>query len=189
MKNDIDRNGQPLIKAFCYKANRRKAIYTLKGILLGVVADKELNRDEAIFLDMWLRSQLELENDGDTVDLLDAVRHLIEKGKVNSKYLDDTISLINDVIEFKDLGESSEIDCVNELLGLLVGIASDDVINESEILKLKEWLQINDHVKNIWPATVVIKKIKDILEDHVITKEECKEMLELVKEVTGFHMG
>ena len=50
-------DSQPLVRAFSFSIERDKALYGLKGILIGLVADQRLNEMELLFLDSWLQSQ------------------------------------------------------------------------------------------------------------------------------------
>ena len=75
---NLDENGQPINISFNYSRNSEKAAFGLKGILQGVVADKVLNEQELLFLDVWLRSEKYLKKDGDTIDLLDFIGQIIE---------------------------------------------------------------------------------------------------------------
>ena len=55
IRKDID--SQPLERAFSFSNEKDKALYGLKGILTGLVADQRLNEMELLFLDSWLQSQ------------------------------------------------------------------------------------------------------------------------------------
>lgn len=49
ISKEID--SQPLTRAFSFSNQKDRALYGLKGILTGVVADKCLNEMELLFLD------------------------------------------------------------------------------------------------------------------------------------------
>ena len=57
----IDPHGQPNA-AYNKSRRKEKAACSLRGILQGVVADQNLSEQELLFLDVWLRSQSELDD-------------------------------------------------------------------------------------------------------------------------------
>lgn len=61
---------------------------------------------------------------------------------------------------------------LGELLGLARGILADQELSDSEIKFLLEWLENRYHVTASFPGNVIHKRIKEVLEDGVITEEE-----------------
>jgi hypothetical protein len=181
----IDNHSQPLTKAFNHSRNREKAIFGLKGILEGVVSDRQLNEQELLFLDVWLRSQESLGSDGDVVDLLDLIGDILRDGSVSSDELNDLNQLISDIVEYKQMDHVSAESKVNELLGFLSGIAADGQLKDQEIKSLCEWLAANAEMGDTWPANTLISRINQILEDGVITAEENTDLLDTIKSISG----
>ncbi len=180
-----DSHAQPLIKGFNHSRNREKAIFGLKGILEGVVADQQLSERELLFLDVWLRSQEFIERDGDVVDLLDLIADILQDGVVSDEKLADLNQLIVDIIEYKQLAHLSAEGSLNELLGFLSGITADGVLTEQEIASLSEWLAAHAEVCNEWPANILVSRLNDVLQDGVITPQESADLLESIKSVSG----
>lgn len=58
------------------------------------------------------------------------------------------------------------------LLGLCVGLMSDDALSDKEILFLKKWLDDNDELANTWPGDVLLSRVNNVLGDRFI--EECE---------------
>lgn len=181
----LDEHNQPLIRGFNYSRNKEKAIFGLKGILEGVVADQRLTEQELLFLDVWLRSQEALGRDGDVVDLLDLISDILRDGYVTSDELNDLNQLIVDIIEYRQHEHVSVESRINELLGLLSGIAADGVLKQQEITKLCDWLDANAEVCNEWPASLLVSRLNTVLKDGVITPEENAYLLETIKDVSG----
>jgi NAD-dependent DNA ligase len=71
------------------------------------------------------------------------------------------------------------------LLGILKGITADQDINEAEVIFLSKWLIANEDIAEVWPVPNITAKIIEILEDGIITKDECSELYQLVNQVTG----
>ena len=61
---------------------------------------------------------------------------------------------------------------LGELLGLARGILADQELSDSEITFLHKWLEDRYHVTSSFPGNVIHKRIKEVLEDNVVTEEE-----------------
>jgi len=172
----VDKHGQPLNRRFNQKRNELKAAFGLKGILQGVVADQRLKESEILFLTVWMKSQEYLrEDDGDRHDLFCAIERILDDGEATRDELDDMHQFINDI----------NADKINELYGLMAGLISDTQLNEDEIYKLKDWLNINSNITREWPASIISKRIQHILEDGVIDEEEIEDLTETLKQISG----
>ncbi|MSR11801.1 MAG: hypothetical protein EXR84_08385 [Gammaproteobacteria bacterium] len=170
---DIDRkiNSTPLTEAFNFFHEKDKALHGLKGILSGVVADKQLNEKEFLFLDAWLKSQQFLAQDSDALDILRRVGDILEDGQVRSDELRLMQARILEIIAEKAVPARNRSSQMEELLGFVTGVASDGVLNDDEILALSDWLENNAEIHNIWPATIIGSRLATILDDGIITDE------------------
>jgi NAD-dependent DNA ligase len=182
---DVDRSKGSEKNFSSNPRNRELAIYGLKGILKGMVADKSLNEKELFFLDVWLQSKEFLKEDGDVVDLLDLIGGIIEDGVVTSSELLELNELINDVIQYKEAVIVSCDGQLHELTGLLTGIISDSVIKDSEVEALSDWLSKNSEIKDIWPANIIISRLEVMLEDGVFTEEEKTDLFSIIQKIIG----
>ena len=61
---------------------------------------------------------------------------------------------------------------LGELLGLARGVLADQELSDSEINFLHGWLEDRYHMTSSFPGNVIHKRIKEVLEDGVITEEE-----------------
>jgi len=61
---------------------------------------------------------------------------------------------------------------LGELLGLARGLLADQELSDSEIKFLHEWLEDRYHMTASFPGNVIHKRIKEVLEDGVVTEEE-----------------
>lgn len=178
-------NAQPKTLAFNYSRNKQKSLFGLKGLLVGITADEKLNEQELLFLDVWLRSQNHLKNDSDVIDLLDSIGDILQDQVITNDELIDLNGLINSVIEYKEWLSEEKENQINELTGLIAGIAADNVVLDSEILALSQWLTENPEIKDSWPANKIIDRLNNILEDGIITQEEREDLLETINQITG----
>lgn len=72
---------------------------------------------------------------------------------------------------------------IKRLIGLIQGINADYVINKEELKYLRDWLNEQENYENIGQYKVIIKKIKDIIKDGVISKEEKDLILKICKDI------
>lgn len=61
---------------------------------------------------------------------------------------------------------------LNELLGLARGLMADQELTDAEILFLHDWLEDRYAITASFPGNVIHARIKDVLEDGIITEEE-----------------
>ena len=61
---------------------------------------------------------------------------------------------------------------LGELLGLARGLMADEKLTNSEIHFLHNWLEERYSMTSSFPGNVIHERIKDVLEDGVITEEE-----------------
>lgn len=183
-KTRLNQDGQPIISAFNYSRNQDKAAYALRGILYGVVADKKLNEMELLFLDLWIRSQENLDADGDVIDLLDIIGDILKDGYISNEELEELNTLITDIIEYGNQSSEEIENGINELLGVLLGVAADGKITNDEFEALDNWLIDSSHISEKWPANILIERIKEIKADGIIDEEE-QDLLESLKQITG----
>lgn len=183
IRKDID--SQPLERAFSFSNEKDRALYGLKGILAGVVADKRLNEMELLFLDAWLQSQEHLSEDADVLAILRQVGDIREDGIISPAELMQMQDAIEKIISHKDSETPESVGHIEELVGFLTGTASDGVLNDQEITAMSSWLERNESVREIWPASVIVQRLATILEDGIITDEERADLLTTVRQVTG----
>jgi NAD-dependent DNA ligase len=181
---ELDRHGQPKVRAFNHHRNMKKYAYTLRGILEGVVADKKLNEEELLFLDMWLQSSNTVKT-GDTVDLLDLITGAVEDEIISEKELQEIYDLINDIIHYGTEASSEIEDTINELIGILRGISADKQITEDEFYHLDKWINNNKHISEEWIVEKIVEQITKIKNDGKVTKEELDHLLPIIESLSG----
>lgn len=183
IRKDID--SQPLERAFSFSNEKDRALYGLKGILAGVVADQRLNEMELLFLDSWLQSQEYLSEDENVLAILTQVGEILEDGVISPDELQQMQASIKQIISDKSSETPESVGHIEELIGFLTGTASDGVLNDDEIAGISSWLESNESVRDVWPASVIVQRLAVILEDGIITDEEREDLLVTVRRVTG----
>lgn len=177
-------DGQSLTQAFAFSREKEKAFYGLRGILTGVVADRRLNEKELLYLDAWMQSQQYLAEDADVRRMLTQVSDILEDGVATPAELAAMQSSIERFLKQSEEAAPG-VGQMDELLGFLLGVASDGVLNDHEIAALTSWLDRHNAIRETWPASVVIERIANILEDGLITEEEREDLLKTLQRVTG----
>lgn len=183
IKQPID--SAPLTEAFNFTREKDKAMYGLKGILNGIVADKRLNEIEFLFLDSWLKSQQYLADDAEVLEILRRVGDILEDGQISRDELRFMQERIQQIASIKDIPTLDRVAKMDELLGFVTGVAADGVLNDDEIRAVSAWLQQNSAIYNVWPATIIGNRLSLILEDGIITDEERADLLQVINRVTG----
>jgi hypothetical protein len=186
MSHILDSHGQPLHQGFNRKRNIEKAASGLMGILRGLTADARITEQEALFLDVWLRNQTFLQDDGDLVDIIDLVSDILKDNVVTRSELEDLQALLSDIVAFRDDGYINSEAKVNELIGLISGVAADGCLSDSEIECIVKWLDDHSQFLEEWPVSVVKRRIMQVLEDGVITESERVDMLDTIRQITGY---
>ena len=175
----------PLTEAFSFSKEKQRALYGLRGILCGVVADQKLNEKEFLFLDAWLQSQQFLADDGEVLQILSRVGDILQEGQISPDDLQQMRELINTFIARTEQDVPAKADQVNELMGFLTGIASDGVLNDSEVVALQSWLDRHSSIRMSWPASVITDRLDVILDDGVLSEEERNDLLQTLRRITS----
>ena len=174
-----------LTDAFSFSKEKQRALFGLRGILSGVVADQKLNEKELLFLDAWLQSQQYLAAEADVRQILAKVGDIVADGKVEPDELVSMQQWIRAFIADTEDGDQSRVAQGNELMGFLTGIASDGVLNDQEVNALSDWLNEHNAVRDSWPASVIVDRLNNILEDGVISDEEREDLLQTLRGITS----
>lgn len=175
----------PLTDAFSFSKEKQRAFFGLRGILSGVVADQKLNEKELLYLDAWLQSQQFLSAEADVRQLLVQVGEIVADGIVEPDELAAMQQHIESFIaDSAEDGDNSVAQSI-ELMGFLTGIASDGVLNDQEVTALSQWLEQRKAVRHTWPASVIIERLNNILEDGLISDEEREDLLQTLRGITA----
>ena len=149
------------------------SIHTLEGILKGIAIDDKINPREVAELKDWCEShrwQMNIHPYNEMIALID--KSLEDDVLVKEEYEDllwlcrsfRTGNLFYDVI-------TSDI---QRLEGVLHGILSDNIITDEEILRLKAWLNDNEHLLGCYPYDEIYSLLTSILSDGIVSDDERK---------------
>lgn len=141
--------------------NHDKKLENLRGMLIGIQADKEFSIDEALYLDSWLRDARELHHYGDIIDLIEQISDILEDGIITPEEMQDTFDMISDIEAYGEFKcwRNSEDSEATEFLGFLQGISVDDHISDKErqilsklLINLPDTIICNSIIKQLSAA-------------------------------------
>lgn len=67
---------------------------------------------------------------------------------------------------------------IEHLMGMITGMVADAELNDREILLLRTWLTEHPEALEVFPGSVVARKVHAVLEDGVITEDERAHLME-----------
>jgi len=118
---------------------------------------------------------------------LDPDEFLNQKKHSARTSIDDDGQPVNRRFREKDVGVRQ----VDELIGLLKGILSDQSLVDAEVRFLEDWLDSNAFASTDWPGSVLQERIRRALEDDVLDADEIGEIREIISSIVngGKHNG
>ena len=74
---------------------------------------------------------------------------------------------------------------INELIGIINGISYDGIINNLEVAKLSSWVKKNRDLSYEPKQARLISLVEQVLEDEIITDEECEMLIDNCSQYTA----
>jgi len=74
---------------------------------------------------------------------------------------------------------------MQSLLGICTGLIADNELSDIEIRFLDTWLQDHQDVTSAWPGSVIATRVREALEDGIITEEERIYLVTTLANITG----
>ena len=162
---------QKELNIYTAKARADKAINSLKGILLGINLDGEVNEKEFAELRQWSKNNHELINRNPFKEFMTIINQTVSNNIPEKETVEDLYWLCqkyeNDNFYYNGVTSDLQI-----LHGICHGILSDGIINEKEIYDLQKWLEENNHLSTYYPYDEIRSLILSIVSDGKIEKEE-----------------
>lgn len=159
------------LKIYTAKAQADKAISSLKGILLGINLDGNVNEKEINELKKWVISHNELITRNPFNEFMTIIENTVSNKIPPKETIEDLYWLCqkyeNDNIYYNTVTSDLQI-----LQGICHGILSDGIINEKEIFDLNKWLEENEHLNTYYPYDELRSLILSILSDNKVDDEE-----------------
>ena len=153
-------------------------INKLIGIIKGINFDGVINDREVLRLQSWVDKNRNLAYEQRQVELIKLVDNVLEDHIIDEN---EKKKLISSAEEFlKEMGDDTGK--IYELTGIIEGIICDGVVNEAEVISLKEWMDTyGDWVRKNKQTQELCTIVDGILEDGIVSEEEQKKLLKLLK--------
>lgn len=74
---------------------------------------------------------------------------------------------------------------IDELIGICRGVIANGIVDEQEALFLGRWIENHRDISGRWPVNVLYARLTDMLKDGALSRDEQKELLETLQEITG----
>jgi len=149
------------------------AIHSLKGILLGMTIDGEINEHEIGELRQWASEHKNLINKNPFREFIISIEEMAQHNLPSKEALEDLYWLTQkyegDNYYFNSLTSDLKI-----LQGICHGILSDGKINDREIVELNKWLDYHEHLSTYYPYDEIKSLLVNVLSDGKIVEEEKK---------------
>jgi|18_taG_2_1085343.scaffolds.fasta_scaffold02580_3 hypothetical protein len=153
------------------KARADKAINSLKGILLGINLDNEVNTPEVNELKQWAENHRALINRNPFKEFMTIIEETVSNNIPATETIEDLFWLCQkyetDNYYYKALTTD-----LQTLQGICHGILADGIINEKEVRDLEGWLEQNSHLSTYYPYDEIRSLILSIVSDGIIEEEE-----------------
>ena len=170
-----------LQKTFTVKARADKAINSLKGILLGVLADEKIDSYEMKELLMWVKENNSLINRNPFQEFMLIIENTASNGIPTKEAIEDLFWLCqkyeHDSIYYN--GITSDL---QQLQGILHGLLSNGDLNDDEIFNLHTWLSDNEHLNTYYPYDEIRSLVLTIVSDKKIDEEERIILMAFIKQ-------
>ncbi|PKQ43683.1 BRCT domain-containing protein [Confluentibacter flavum] len=153
------------------RARADKAINSLKGILLGINLDEQVNQKEINELKKWAENHRSLINRNPFKEFMTIIEETISSNIPATETIEDLFWLCQKYENDSYYYNAVTTD-LQTLQGICHGILADGVINEKEIHDLKEWLEQNIHLSTYYPYDEIRSLILSIVSDGKIEEEE-----------------
>lgn len=92
----LDQDGQPH-PSFHQAANLKKATESLLGICRGIAADRQINTEELVFLDTWLKDNAHVTQRWPGSVIAERVTDVLADGVVTQDEADDLLETLNEI--------------------------------------------------------------------------------------------
>lgn len=162
---------QELLKIYTTKSQADKAISSLKGFLLGIKLDEEINEKEINELKNCVLNHKELINRNPLNEFMTIIEGTISNKIPPKETIEDLYWLCqkyeNDNYYYNTVTSDLQI-----LQGICHGILADGIITDKEIFDLQNWLNENEHLNTYYPYDEIRSLILSVLSDNIIDEDE-----------------
>ena len=136
---------------------------------------------ETAFLKNWLEEHRSYQEKEEGKAVLSVLEEILADGEV---MVEEAKKLQSELMYVTQLFTTSlEMKATQVLRGIIEGIQTDEVIKDSEIYMIENWLYQNDYLMGHYPYDKIKEAIDRILEDNIITQEEKESLTKIFDDI------
>ena len=162
---------QKELEVLTSKARADKAINSLKGILLGINLDEQVNEKEINELKKWAENHRSLINRNPFKEFMTIIDETVSNNIPATETIEDLFWLCQKY-ENDNYYYNAVTTDLQTLQGICHGILADGIINEKEVRDLEKWLDNNTHLSTYYPYDEIRSLMLSIISDGIIEEEE-----------------
>lgn len=160
-----------VLKIVACKSIADKAVFTLKGILQGIVLDNEINQTEINELYTWCEEYKEIAYKNPFKEIVNTIQATVMGDKPKLETIEDLLWLTQKYDSSFNYygGITSEL---QQLQGICHGLVADGELTDKEIFELDKWLDNNEHLSSYYPYDEIRTLVLTIVSDKKIDEAE-----------------
>lgn len=153
------------------KSRADKAINSLKGILLGINMDGEVNENEVQELKLWALEHQDLIHRNPFREFMSVIDGVLSNGIPAKDSIEDLYWLCQKY-ETENYYYNAVTADLQTLQGICHGLLSDGKIHDEEVFQLDKWLNENEHLNSYYPYDELRSLVLSIVSDRKVDEEE-----------------
>jgi hypothetical protein len=165
---------------FTVKSRLDKSINSLIGIVEGISIDGLVNDKELGFLASWINDHQAEHERHPYNEILPILVRSLKDGILDENERAD-IMYVCENLRSTSFYDQTAAD-LQRLHTVLAGIAADNLITETELIGLSDWLSEHEHLRKCWPYDEIDSLIISTLADRRIDEHEQKMLKDFFSE-------
>jgi hypothetical protein len=161
--------------------NRDRDANELEGLIRGIALDGRIVAAEAQRLEEWCSRPRNWREGGLFREARDRVRDAMSDGLLDEEERADILFFCERLRSPNPFYSVATAD-MQRLHGLLVGIGADGIVNQEELVGLREWMDGAENLKGTWPYDEVDSVVTQVLSDGRIDDDEHKFLVAFTNE-------
>jgi ATP-dependent Lhr-like helicase len=168
-------------RKFTSRSEADKAINSLKGILLGISLDGNINTAELNELNLWCTKHSELIDRNPFKEFMKLINDALQEESNRLEVINDLFWLCQKY-ETDSYYYNAATANLQVLQGICHGILADGIIDDQEVIALNAWLNENDYLRSYYPYDEIRSLVVSVLADGKMNNDERKRLLAYFKE-------
>lgn len=158
-----------------------RAIHTLEGLIRGIALDRRVNEQEVAAITQWMNEYRIYANYHPFNEVVTTLLEVLQDGQIDEVEKADILWLCAKYTSPNRFYDNLTSD-MQRLQGICGGMAADGVVNEQELLGLREWLDSHGHLRTLWPYDEFDALLLAVLKDGVIDADEQRQLIAFFRE-------